>query len=520
MNKDVFSKAVPNEQESPYDAVLSFARTHQGISYTHFDAALVRNLNLFALAEQLNFEELKENLEHIIEFLPSIKRILSRPIIRLKDSEEILPVEAVRLINNRTIVHSSVHSELWENMGDGALRPKKLMTLQHQDHYAIYENIVVARAIDIILAYVNRNMKALFDLLYTDRNMQVNLFERANHLSYFLAIGKLHIGYVRDYDKYRADAEECLEKLFLINRVLRPRLNSIFYKRCSRFKKEVILQRTNIFRNQKDYHRIYLLMRWFEKKELDRIHIDSANESALSLDAYGVFCGMICLFAAGHFNFLFDEGQGIDFERLSQDAEFLSWSLHISNVDVDGEKAILLDLSKDISYRVLLLPTVDAAKSKEKLLQIKEEISCQEYFLLTPDTQIGALYMSLFDMESFRKIQQILLRAMICSDTQRRECPFCGNTLSKGMAESNDFYECSVCRTQIIHNFCSKHQKSFVSTNIKNFVPDKNVFERHGEVLDKLFNERLVKGLLHYRNITDIDQNGNILCPYCNIKHF
>ena len=268
MCKHEVTKAQVHVPLREYDAVLAFARGHQGLTYDRFDAAIVRDVNLFALEEQFDFTALRENLDHIIGVLPVFKRIMSRPIIRLKDLEDVLPVEAVRLVNNRTVVHASVHSELWENIGENGVRPKKLMTVEHQDEYVIYENLVVARAMNTTLAYVSKNIRSLQNLLYTDRNMSFNLLERANHLSYFLAIGKLHIGYVRDYDKHRSDAEECLDKLLFIDRVLRSRLNCLLYRKCGDYSKELPLKKTNIFRNQKDYHRIYLLMKWFEERQI------------------------------------------------------------------------------------------------------------------------------------------------------------------------------------------------------------------------------------------------------------
>jgi hypothetical protein len=102
-----------------------------------------------------------------------------------------------------------VHSELWSNIKDDKLIPRKLMSIRQEDDYAIYENIVFARTVDVILRFTSRNLAVLRDMLYANREMRFNLLERENHPLYFLALGKLHTGYLRDYDKYLLPIEKC-----------------------------------------------------------------------------------------------------------------------------------------------------------------------------------------------------------------------------------------------------------------------------------------------------------------------
>lgn len=501
-----------------YEAVLNFARANQGLTYDRFDGAIVRSVNLFAIKEHFDFSKLEENLDYILGVLPVFKRILASPIIRLKDHEEILPVEAVRLVNNRTVVHASVHSELWESVGKEGMRPKKLMTIQQQDDYAIYENLVVARAVNTVLGYVSKNIRSLNDLLYTDRNMRFNLLDRGNHLSYFLAIGKLHIGYVRDYDRYRSRAESCLEKLLFIDRVLRARLNCPLYRRCGGYTGNLPLKKTNIFRNQKEYHRIYLLMKWLEMRQISYME-EASLKDLPSREAYHTFCGMMAIFSAGHFNFTFDENRPICFEALDQDAAFLGWKLHVGRVSAMEGPVILLTVEKDRRYRVALVPVPDCKNAGFLLKSVREQLYADEYHILSPVHQKQSVCVSLFDIESFRRLQQILLRAMIYADEGGRDCPFCGNSLTKNSSGGKTLYECAVCRMQIEERFCEKAQKSYRSTAIKGFVAEKSG-AREWHSGDQYLKDRYTESLLHFRNITEIDQSGRALCPFCGIKHF
>ncbi|MGM9647382.1 MAG: hypothetical protein ACI3YH_04560 [Eubacteriales bacterium] len=508
MDDDVFAPLVEFAQEA----------TKSGkITYDQFDAATVHRVNLFVLRENFDFQGLEATLDRILRELPAIKRIFARPIIRLRDSDAILPVESVQVVNNRTIAHASVHSEQWENITEEGLLPRKLLTVQNEDHYAIYENLAFARAINIILQFVGRNMRELVNLLYADRDMQFNLLERLNHIEYFLAIGKLHIGYVRDYDKYRTAADRCLDKLLFIDRVIRARLGSPVYRKCKQYKGALTLKKTNVFRMHKDYHRIYLLLKWFADEKIGTP--DEEIAPSASGESYGIYCAMLTLFAAGHFNFHFDSTQTIDFYRLRQTASFAEWTLSLETVVCGGISALRISLAKDRIYRILLLPATHSEAGKTALQLFRRGVEADEYRMLTPtESDSGQICISIHDVESFRRLQQILLRGMIYADEQRSVCPFCGGLLTlSDMGADKKCRECTACRTVIRDRICPDTGKNFAETAIKNFRPSKPVGESTRR--DSLLYARYMEAQMHFRNITALDDVGKSLCPHCGKAH-
>ncbi|MBQ8382170.1 MAG: hypothetical protein IJX47_03085 [Clostridia bacterium] len=504
--------------EDDYAPLVQFARESRRVTYDQFDAATVRRLNLFVLRENFDFDGLEASLDRILRELPAIKRIFARPIIRLRDTTAILPVESVRVVNNHTIVHASSHSELWGNVTEDGVTPRKLMTVQNEDHYAIYENLAFARAVNVILQFVGRNMRELINMLYADRDMQFNLLERLNHLEYFLAIGKLHIGYVRDYDKYRTAADRCLDKLLFIDRVIRARLGSPVYRQCKKYKGALTLKKTNVFRMHKDYHRIYLLLKWFAEEKIGDFDQDDAAPTE-SGEGYGIYCAMLTLFAAGHFNFTFDGTQTIDFYDLRQTATFGRWLLSVETVTCDGIAALLLSVTKDRTYRVLLLPTTNSRLGKVGLALFCGKVEADEYLTLSPvEVEDGQICVSIHDVESFRRIQQILLRGMLYADVQRKTCPFCGGALTASDGASEDSaYECISCRTVIRDKVCPDTGIPYVETAIKNFRPAKNCGESAKR--DRLLYTRYVEAQMHFRNVTPLDDAGKPLCPRCGKVH-
>ncbi|MBO5701056.1 MAG: hypothetical protein J6S71_01325 [Clostridia bacterium] len=451
--------------------------------YADFDQAAQTGLNLFALREDLDLVALSEILDRIIAVLPALKRIFSAPIIRLRDSGEILPVEAVRVVNSKTLSHISVHSELWSNIKDDKLIPRKLMSIRQEDDYAIYENIVFARTVDVILRFTSRNLAVLRDMLYANREMHFNLLERENHPLYFLALGKLHTGYLRDYDKYLFPIEKCYEKLSLIEHALIPRLSMPVYKKCRKKGAKLGLKKTNIFRSHKDYRKLYSLAKYFSEIGLDSL---SSEDGEVGVEEYSAFCAMLCVFAAGHFNFKFDKNRNIDFKNINIDASFGEWKLNVR-----AEKGgTLLTVTKDRDYRILLCPPNT------------EPCEADEVVPVSADGE-EAVRLSIYDIDSFRRIQQMLLRAMIYADAAHKICPFCG----KELADAEDACECGACRTVITKKTCTETGKEYYSTDIKHFSKAKT---KKFVASDAAY---------HFRNITPVSESGALLCPECGKEH-
>lgn len=507
-----------NRNDDDYAQIVKFVNEHNNISYSQLDEHTIRNVNLFAIRENYDFEALEDILDGIIKALPAIKRIFAKPITRLDDISEIMPVESVKVVNNHTIIHASGHSELWDDITEEGLKPKKLLTISHQDSYTIYENIAFTKTIDIIRAVVRKNIRIIRDMMYDHREMQFNLLERENHLEYFLAVGKLHIGYVRDYDKYRPKAERCLNKLLFIDDTIRSRLGSNVYKKCQGKTNKFTLKKTNVFRNHKDYFKIYQLLRWFSDIKLSDIEAED-KKGADSVEGYKLFTSLISLFAIGHFNFTFPHAKLIDFNNLNVICRFGDWGLKLDTINSDGLSVLRFVFYKDKPYSILLLPSVEFKEGKKQLEKLKTHFKADEYLIASPVGDMGEhLYISLFDIESFRRVQQLLLRGMIYSDKKRDICSFCGGTLNCENSFDGESYICNACRTVIKHNTCPIVNKEYITTEIKNFKPSKEIFE--GLILrDKQLYSREIESSLHFRNITDIKEGGTSVCPCCGGSH-
>ena len=262
MYKDSITKDLILE----YEGIETFVNEYKSLNYIEFDYYTVNKVNLFSMNESFDFDMLEMTLNKIIDTLPAIKRIFAKPLIHLKDDDIVLPVESVHKIDYKTIANASCHSELWENINDdGTLKPRKLLTKMNVDNYSIYENKVFKYCIDFILSYINSNYRILREIMYNNRSLSFNLLDRLDHIDYYLALGKLHTGYIRNFEKNYSLIERNINKMQYLINVISSRLNKNVYKKNKDVKlsNNLVLRKTNILKMHKDYHQIYNLLKYF-----------------------------------------------------------------------------------------------------------------------------------------------------------------------------------------------------------------------------------------------------------------
>lgn len=473
-----------------YGDALKFLKNYNPITYPEFDYYSFHRLNLFSSFEDVDLEEIERHLASIEAVLPAIKRIFARPIIRLIDEDEILPVEAVKRIGAKTLSYASSHPELAEDVTPSGIKPRKLLSSNYKDNYLIYENVVFVHCVNAILNYCRRTSSTLKNLIYTHKKLEIDLLERENHFSYYLALGKLETGHIRSFAKYIDYCLSLISRLDFITATLKARLKRPIYVKCNKAKGNLKLKKTNILAMHKDYRKIYRYM----KDNCDK----GEQKEKRSSKGYLHFCKYLTVFAAGHFNFEPSRGEEMDFSRLNASFSFKEYRLRIKDAFVDGREAIALIFKHDIEYKMFLLPSLD------KDIDLKGKEEC---YLLSDDYETNGIYISMSSLDSFRRIQQLLLKGMIYSSKKLVSCPFCGEPLK----EEDGVYSCSSCRQLIKKEVCPETNKPYFSSSIAHFVvpkESKTMRSREEE-----------EALLHYRNITPINKKGEPICPHCHKVH-
>lgn len=481
-----------------YKDSIRFRNEYFNVTYPEFDYYAVHSLNLFSSFEDINLAEIEKEVGQIERILPSMKRIFSKPIIHLIDVEEIVSVEAVKKISPRTITYASTHSELWDDITEDGIKPLKLLTENNKDNYAIYENLVFVKAVDYALNFARRYSRILKDMVYTNKKLEIDLLERENHMSYYLALGKLETGHIRSFSKYVDTALNLISRLDFIDKVLSARLHRPVYVNCKKkVKGKLKLRKTNILSMQKDYRNIYRFLKSIYKDDVIENKEDAENELG-----YSYFCKYLLIFSIGHFNFSMNKNKRIDFDKLNLTFDFKKYKLKVKDVVVNDKKVIELTFKNGLEYKMYLLPSL---KGKDKL------DSDIETHILSDDFDTKETFISINNIDSFRRLQQLLLKGMIYSTEKFSICPFCGNKLVK----KGDGYQCAQCRQEINLETCPETNEPYYVTSISNYVLKENDEEKK----EGLLMNRTFESLLHYRNITEVTGDLDFVCPHCHKVH-
>ena len=126
------------------------------------------------------------------------------------------------------------------------------------------------------------------------------------------------------------------------------------------------------------------------------------------------------------------------------------------------------------------------------------------------------VYISMEDVDSFRRIQQLVLKGMVYADTARTICPFCGGKLKK--EPYKNVYQCNDCMTQIKEMECLETNKSFYYTDnahLKKYAINISDYKQD----EYWFYKKQIESSMFFRNITKINHQGEIICPHCNKVH-
>ena len=479
-----------------YNSFAAFVEKYNLLYLSELDYYITKNLNLYAVYEQADFNEIKMASDMIKSSLPAIGRIFSKPIIHLIEKDDILPVESVRYISSKAIDHIASHFELWGNVTEEGIKPRKLLSRSYTDNYSIYENVVFANTIDLLLSYIHHKAKILEDLMFSLKLREMNILDRGNHLDYYLALGKLHTGYIRNYDLYLVEANGLKENLMRYYHKISSRLYKRVYRLNSN-KKITSLHKTNILSMDKNYRKIYKLHKFFS----DHQHADLLKSVAFDNPNYYWFCELLLIFSIEHFGFSEKKRAQIDFNSLKFNFVAGRFRLNVRSRTRGKDRYFLLTFTNERTYKIALIPLCKYTKMSD----LKFNLAVDETIFLSPLEDENFTLVSITELDSFRRIQQILLRGMVYSTENFVSCPFCMGKLVKD--PEADRYVCSSCNEIIEKCVCPETDLPYYNTDVDHI----ELFKKKDSLFD-------MESRLNFRNINRLTARSYI-CPICKKIH-
>jgi len=532
---------VGSRLHAQYTAIAKFIKANSQMSFINFDYTTSRDLILCTFFQSADLDSINITLKEIRRVLPHLINIFNSPVIHLTDDEVVLPLDTVKRVNHKSIRHLALRADDWRNIDvRGGVMPKRLLTKVPEDDFSIYENVVFYHLIEKILKYLRRRIYRLSEILETlSEGIKLEDFGKTNHAMYYLAIGKLYVGFHKHDNDQISDTLENLTKLY--------RQISL-YKTCevhakNTDAKSIIggIKKTNIFSMHKDYKHVYTLYRAMDK----RINVPALAgvpaEQTKSQRYYEKFCQLLTLFAITHFNFephLFENV--LEDGKADASLKFKNWTVSISVKREDAMDCNLIDLTvmyKKKNVRYVLIPiSYYVRKGKrgkyEKIISELLDASSvyDKYIFLEPFDLDGnaqndysmrflagkkkayyaILPVSISDANSFRRIQNILLECMTRTAWKSGICAFCGEVLN----EVEKKLLCHKCRTAIQNINCVNCNKKFMSS----YFDAPKTRSQKTDAVDcvKFLSEFLRQEIRHkFRNTTKI-KGKSFICPHCD----
>ena len=313
--------------------------------------------------------------------------------------------------------------------------------------------------------------------------------------------------------------KHCLDNLNEIYNTVVPRLKRPVYSKNKKRPRKI--KKTNVLAMHKDYRQIYSLETYFmDKKIASNINFDYDNfDFAALTKTYSKYCAILSIFSIGHFNYSCSENSIIDFNQLDMKFIYKKWNLKLKTEKVDDVGVLTIIVNKEKEHKIVLVPTINMNEKNTIMAKIKYRIKANEYFCCIPfeknEYEADEICLDIGNIESFRRIQQLVLKAMILSDSKREDCPFCNHHLTPSNKEGR--YECEGCRTVIVDSVCPQTHEKYTYTDILGYEKENVNYSEYRN--EKWLYHRKMEAILYYRNITKLDEDGQIICPICQKKH-
>lgn len=536
-----------------YKGVWEYLDKKDKLTLLDFEYATSHELALLIFFKSQDLIEAGRRMGEIKAALPYLINIFRNPVIHLKDVDAVLTLDAVKRVNQSTIRHLSTHSENWDNLENGNLMPRRLLTRIYEDDYGIYENIVFRDLIDQILAFLKRRTNYLAEIIDTlSESVRLEDFSRLVHSAYYLAIGKLYIGFFKTENI--AEFKTMLEQTKrLYDRVASYKHRAVYVKNAHVKPIDGVIKKTNILSMHRDYKQVYLL----HKKMKKSAYLPPASDAFLkyatvscmdqqeSQRGYGLFCQMLALFAAVGFNFKCDTAQTVyENGKVYAHLRYLDWSLKIEvkyNKLLDFDTIDFIVKHKTHSVKFLLIPIAYylGQRKKKQLERIVERLHkdgavYDKYVFLDPfyaeknfvydysvalnvdgnELYYAILPVSIKEINSFRRLQKILFEAMVISNKNNDVCGFCGEPLS---LDTDGIFKCAKCKTAVRDIKCGccglNFKAAYVDVKLK--VRRKN--EECGGSLTEFYKQEkrhLFRSTANMKGTSKI-----VLCPRCGAEN-
>jgi exonuclease SbcC len=230
---------------------------------------------------------------------PYIEKIVKNPRNFIKEEGEVVLAALAKRVTPKSISHLASHTQFIRKINDdGSIQPEKILAINTEEDYQIYENRFVATLIVKLHEFIERRYIYIQEHLVTTDSelLVVHAVNEIDGLTY-------EVDSRVKMSKPSETKEESDKNKEILDRIVKLR-NQVSYFRTSMFMKSMYgfrpvrnpISQTNMIRKNPDYHNCYKL--WVFLDKYDQMGVSySVNETnkqfdeAYSNELYGLVLG-------------------------------------------------------------------------------------------------------------------------------------------------------------------------------------------------------------------------------------
>lgn len=233
----------------------------------------------------------------VMDIIPRLEKITRVPKMNIKNIGNVVPVELSRRINSESVQHLASHSQFVKEVkANGDIVPSKILNVEAQDDFKLYENRFVMTLISRLFIFVEKRYDYIlkyaplkdYETLYIKNKSKFNGGELETETKVSFSRNSV--------DKNNTDSYDYFKKILFIRKYARYFMASDFMKLFVHEKDiRLPIVQTNVIRKNPDYHACYKLFTFLngyselgvefmidEKyKDFSKVDIDNINNSVL-----------------------------------------------------------------------------------------------------------------------------------------------------------------------------------------------------------------------------------------------
>lgn len=239
-----------------------------------------------------------------------LQEVCHKPITHLESEEARLPVQRVRRASSRAPDYLASHTEDWEYRKITSVVPKRVLAVQSEELYDIYENRLAVQLVDRLLRYLAARCEEAAKIDDWGKGLRAGTRWKRERI--YTVLAKAVESDIDEMGRAVSRARSTLERLY--HEVL-GLLGSPLYQAMPRVRRQYLgAQDTNILVNDRHYRYVALLWRKCLETEYMRPKTprETRQEAEEVIQGFDAFCALLLIKGMELLGFIPEEGRPWD----------------------------------------------------------------------------------------------------------------------------------------------------------------------------------------------------------------